>query len=109
LGDAAPMVRKSRYNHNAFRPVDAATWLVVRDRCSLLLEYRPLAPNADLRAVLNSERAKRVAAGWVADEIGIGCYFFCSKDGVRVFVGIAHQNPNLPQGNLHGPDQCRRN
>jgi hypothetical protein len=76
------------------RPRNAVTWLVVRNQHSQLVEGTELAPNTDLRKVLTAERDTRIAAGWDADSIGARCsYFFCKKDGVRLFVGTQVVQP----------------
>lgn len=70
-------------------PLDAPTWLVVRDMCGLLLEITDLPPRADQRLALVVARAARVAAGWRADEIGPRCsQFFATRAGMRIVVGI---------------------
>jgi hypothetical protein len=47
-------------------------------------QFRDLAAGTDLRAVVTAEREKRIAAGWVADEIGrVSSTFFCTRDAER--------------------------
>jgi hypothetical protein len=85
-----------RYGHHTRRsapdplaPIDAPTWLVVRDMCSQLLERHELPPRADQRAALEAARAARIADGWRADEIGSRCsQFFATRAGQRIVVGI---------------------
>lgn len=70
-------------------PIDAPTWLVVRDMCGQLLESTELAPRAEQRAILAAAREARIADGWKADEIGPRCsQFFATLAGERVMVGI---------------------
>ena len=70
-------------------PIDAPTWLVVRDMCGQLLQRTELAPRADQRAILAAAREARIANGWLADEIGPRCsQFFATRGGERVMVGI---------------------
>jgi hypothetical protein len=88
--------RGMRHGHHTQRaapdplaPIDAPTWLVVRDMCSQLLERTELPPRADQRAVLVAAREARIANGWQADEIGPRCaQFFATRAGERIMVGI---------------------
>jgi hypothetical protein len=78
-------------------PQPKATWLVVRDRTSVVLEAQELAPNIDLRLALAAARQARIAAGWACDEVGpAGSGFHCSKDAVRIYVGIERADPRRP-------------
>lgn len=73
-------------------PIDAPTWLVVRDMCGATLERTELPPRADQRAVLSAAREARIAEGWRADEIRPRCaFFFAARGGERVMVGIERQ------------------
>jgi hypothetical protein len=71
------------------------------------LEVTSLAPMADLRGVLIAERERRIAAGWAVEEIGRrSSSFFCSKNGVRVMIGIVRRdpaNPTLGHGSPRSP------
>ena len=70
------------------------TWLVVEDMLGRPLEVTPLEPYADLRAIVNAARAGRIVDGWQCDEIGKhSSGFFCTKDGVRLLVGIRRLKP----------------
>lgn len=70
-------------------PLDAPTWLVVRDMCGQLLERVELPPRADQRAALVAAREARIADGWQTDEIGPRCsQFFTTRAGERIVVGI---------------------
>jgi len=70
-------------------PIDAPTWLVVRNMCRQLLERAELAPRADQRAILVAAREERIADGWQADEIGPRCsHFFATRGCERVMVGV---------------------
>jgi hypothetical protein len=79
------------------------TWLVTEDMLGRPLEVTPLEPYADLRAIVNTARDKRMAEGWECDEIGRhSSGFFCKKDGVRQLVGVKRVEPGkstlLPSG-----------
>jgi len=75
-------------------PVEAATWLVVRDRVGRVLEGTELEHRTDLRAVLTAARHERIASGWAAEDIGAVCsFFFASRAGERVLVGIERLPP----------------
>jgi len=70
-------------------PIDASTWLAVRNMYSQLLELTELPPHADQRAALVAAREARIADGWQADEIGPRCaQFFAGRAGERIVVGI---------------------
>ena len=70
------------------------TWLVVEDMLGRPLEITPLAPYADLRAIVNTARERRIAEGWQCDEIGRhSSGFFCIRDGVRLLVHIHRVEP----------------
>jgi hypothetical protein len=43
---------RRRQSYDPLAPIDAATWLVVRDQMSFVLECTELAYKSDLRAVL---------------------------------------------------------
>lgn len=73
-------------------PIDAPTWLVVRDMCSQVLELAELPPRADQRAVLLAARKTRIAEGWQTDDIGPrSSHFFATRAGERVMVGIERE------------------
>jgi hypothetical protein len=70
-------------------PVNAPTWLVVRNGVGFVLEATELTPGADLRSVLTAAREARIADGWEAQEIGASCaFFFAVRDGVRFMIAI---------------------
>ena len=70
-------------------PIDAPTWLAVRDECSRLLELTELPPRTDQRAALVAARDARIVDGWQAGDIGPQCaFFFASRAGERVMVCI---------------------
>jgi hypothetical protein len=70
-------------------PIDAPTWLAVRNMYSQLLELTELPPGADQRAALVAAREARIADGWQVDEIGPRCsQFFAARAGERIVVGI---------------------
>jgi len=96
------MNRCRRSSYDPLKATSEPTWLVVRDKCSQVLEVRLLERRADLRAILDAAREARMAAGWKADPIGrASSSFFCSKDGTRVMVGIERRDPSEPPLN-HG-------
>lgn len=88
--------RGVRHGHHTRRaapdslaPIDAPTWLVVRDSWSRLLKLTELPAFADQRAILTAARATRIAEGWQADEVGPQCaFFFATRAGERIMVGI---------------------
>lgn len=73
-------------------PLDAPTWLVVRDMCGQLIERTELPPGGDQRAILAVARKARIAAGWLADDVGPRCsQFFATRGGERLMVGIERE------------------
>ena len=92
-----------RHGHHTRRPapdplapIDAPTWLVVRDTCSQLLELIELPPRTNQRGALVAAREARIAAGWQAEEIGPRCsHFFATRARERVMVGI-ERDPKRP-------------
>jgi hypothetical protein len=96
------MNRCRRSSYDPLKVTPEPTWLVVRDKCTQVLEAQPLERGADPRAALTAAREARIAAGWKADPIGrASASFFCSKDGMRVMVGIERRDPAKPRLN-HG-------
>jgi hypothetical protein len=94
------MVRR-RTNYDPLAPITALTWLAARDKYGKVLESRELAPGADLRAIITAERNRLLTEGWAADEIGrCSAFFYCTRDGERVEVGILRRDPSQP---LFGP------
>jgi len=78
-------------------PVNATTWLVVRNRLGFILESLELTAQTDLRATLTAARDARITSGWEADEICHVCsFFFASRGGDRVLVGIERREPRDP-------------
>ncbi len=74
-------------------PVDAPTWLVVRNGVGFVLEASELL-GADLRSVLAAARETRISVGWAAEEICTLCaFFFTTRDGVRLMIGIERRPP----------------
>jgi hypothetical protein len=62
-----------------------------------LLESQELPPGANLRGILAAAREDRIAAGWDCGEVGFACSGFnCTRDGVRLYVGIRTADPSLP-------------
>ena len=90
---------RKRSSPDPLAPVNAPSWLVVRDRVGCVLESAELPARADLRAVLTAARDARIADGWLAEDIGPVCsFFFASRDGRRVLVGIERIPPGVPEG-----------
>ena|SRR5690348_14990502 len=91
------MRRKS--HPGSLQPTDTATWLVVRDSINRLVESTQLPPGAELRAALVCARARLIANGWSADEIGRNVsFFFCAREGERHMVGIEYRLPGSGLG-----------
>lgn len=86
----APCMRR-RHGPEALKPVNEPTWITARDPFGKLLESRELAPYADLRAELLADLKRRTAEGWAIEEPPSERFagFFCSRDGLRVLVGIS--------------------
>jgi hypothetical protein len=85
----SPMVRRNRPS-KPLQPLALPTWLVGRDLCRQPLEWRQLAPGADLRTILKATRSERNAAGWVCS------LSFAERRGERVQVGIERYDPAGP-------------
>jgi hypothetical protein len=78
-------------------PVNATTWLVVRNRLGFVLESSQLTRYTDLRATLTTARNARISSGWEADQICRVCsFFFASRAGDRIVVGIERREPQDP-------------
>jgi hypothetical protein len=76
-------------------------WLVVRDRVSRALEFRPLPAGADLRAAMAAKQVELVAKGWRTGSIPKKCsFFFADRDNERVCVSVECFEPasNADQG-----------
>ena len=67
---------RKRSSPDPLASVGASTWLVVRGTVNAMIESTELAPETDLRAVLTAARDARIAAGWLADDIGPAWGFF---------------------------------
>lgn len=87
---------RRRGRHDPLQPNASATWLVVRNELSQVVESHEIEPRADLRAILIAARAQRLAEGWVADEIGDLAFFFCRRANRRLFVSIEMRRPPRP-------------
>jgi len=75
-------------------PRPEAAWLVVRDQLSQIVEYTPLEPHRDLRAVLTAARETRIADGWQCEDIGTSVgFFFCRRGTLRYLVAIEARKP----------------
>ena len=75
-------------------------WLVVSGMHGQILDSEPLAPGADLGAVLAAAMDRLSAAGWTIEHDGRRGHFFCHRDGVRHFV---HLRPTDPAVSPYGP------
>jgi hypothetical protein len=88
---------RKRSAPDALAPVNAPTWLVVRNGAGFVLEATELAPGADLRSTLTAARETRISSGWAAQEIGSACgFFFLAKGRVRLMIAIERQAPRDP-------------
>lgn len=88
---------RKRGRHDPLKPITAEAWIVVRNRLSEVVESRHIEPCADLRAILVAARDERIAAGWVAEEIGDRlAFFFCCRAGERLLVSIELRKPAMP-------------
>jgi hypothetical protein len=101
------MARRRRGETDSLTFADAPRWLVVRDRCSHVIEFQQLPPRADLRAAMNVKRAALVAEGWQVGDIPRNCSFcFCDRGSDRWCVSVEHFEPGkLPvsHGSHFGP------
>lgn len=85
---------RKRHRFDPLATVTETRFLVVRDRCSMLVAYSALPPGTDLRATLETAAATRRADGWMVEPISyIAALFFCSRAGERVSVSIAARDP----------------
>lgn len=75
---------------------------MVEDMHSNVLEAMELPPGTDLRQALTDARNRKIAEGWVADEIRPSqcSSIFCTKEGRRILVSINACDPALgpPRG-----------
>jgi hypothetical protein len=79
---------------DSLNSVDAPRWLVLRDRCSRVIEYRALAPRTDLRAALRAQGAALAADGWQIGDTPRNCaFFFCERGNDRWYISIEHFEP----------------
>lgn len=78
-------------------PIPHPTWLVVADMLRNSLEVTEIQPHADLRAILTAARDEKIRDGWKCDVIGRCCsFFFATKGGERIEVGIQRADPAKP-------------
>ena len=90
------MVRR-RLPVDPLLPLPQPTWLVVRNSYRQPLEWRELAAEIDLRAMLNYERDLRTGNGWTCDVIGRVCsFFFAQRNGERIQVSVERYDPAGP-------------
>jgi hypothetical protein len=87
-----------RESHDALAPVNATRWLTVRTMWGMLLEYRVLPPNAEMRAVLTNELNRLRAEGWrIDEEHSSKCAAFFAQSGPdRIGVAIERYDPTQP-------------
>src|SRR5689334_3226055 len=94
-------MQQRRGRTDPLRPVSEPRWLVIRDRFSRVMASLALPPNADLRAAIQAESARRRRAGWIVQEVPRNCaFFFCDLENERVCVSIECYEP--------GPEGSRR-
>lgn len=92
-------MRRRRGDHDSLQPVNEPRWLVIRDRYSIVIEYRELRPNADLRAVMAAEQERWCAGGWVSTGLTRNRgFFFCDRGEERRCVGIECYEPGARSG-----------
>jgi hypothetical protein len=100
---AAAKIRSNRKGRTA--------WLVVRDRYCWPLERRELWPAADLRAALETERARRAADGWLLGDFLKNCAFcFADLNNERVCFAVECYEPGtapLEHGEFVPRTYCR--
>jgi hypothetical protein len=85
---------RRRGRHDPLQPNAFATWLVVRNPLSQVVESKEIEPGSDLRAVLAGARADRISSGWVAEELGDRlAFFFCERSNERLLVSIEFRQP----------------
>jgi hypothetical protein len=86
--------RRKRGATDSLNPVNEPRWLVVRDACSRAIEFRGLAPGADLRAALKIRTGALAADGWQIGDIPRNCSFvFCERRNERLCVAIECYEP----------------
>lgn len=89
--------RGRRTTYDPLQPLNAPTWLVVRDPLNTLLSSTELPPNADLRSIMITEQAIRLREGWELEEHGLNAsIFFCHRGNERISVSISRSDPALP-------------
>jgi hypothetical protein len=90
----AVFMRRRRGERDALLPVNEPRWLVVRDRFSRVIESHALAPQTDMRAVMQAEGIRRLREGWVVEDVPRNCaFFFCDRQSERVCVSIECYEP----------------
>ena len=90
----AGFMGRRRGQTDALQPVKEPRWLVIRDRFSQVVESQALGPQTDLRSVMQAERERLQASGWVVDDIPRNCaFFFCDRQNERVCVSIECYEP----------------
>lgn len=84
-----------RTKHDALKPRNEPTWLVVRDRHHELVSHVELAPGADPAQVLAEAMERLEREGWQHEEAPCQSFagFFTNRDGVRWLVHVAYCDP----------------
>ncbi len=87
---------RRRGRHDPLKPIRTDAWLVIRNPLSEVIESHHIEPLSDLRAILIAARAERIAARWIAEEIGDGLAFFFRRATERQLVSIELRKPAKP-------------
>lgn len=83
-----------RRPYDPLQKVNETRWLVIKDaRLSTALSWRPIAPNADLRAELTAERLKFMDGGWKVGSPGRHPFCFCHRGPERIYIHIQARHP----------------
>lgn len=101
------MARRGRYD--PLRTLDEPAWCVVTDAIGRVLTWLRFDPGTDLRRQFALVTEQAMAAGWTVEDPDpkLG-WFFCHRQGYRLYVSIrptAPQNP-LSDWPLPAPASC---
>lgn len=89
--------RGRRSTYDAFQPIDAPAWVVVRDRFNQVLKSERLEPQADLRSAFIAEQTRLVRDGWTDEDFSLDCSIcYFHRAGERISVSISRNDPSLP-------------
>jgi hypothetical protein len=92
-------MRRRRADYDFLQPVNEPRWLVIRNRYSVVIEFREVPRNADLRRLMAAEREQLRAAGWVATQLARNRgFFFCDREEQRLCVSIECYEPGARSG-----------